>query len=77
MEMFDLFSTIFPGVLFENILVAGYRGNANLTAPQAPKILVSKFSHVSKFCGPGYPPNLFGFLDLVYYHISYIVPELI
>eukprot|EP00116_Pleurobrachia_bachei_P018988 sb/3479250/ len=38
-----------------------YHGNANLTAPQAPKVHVSKLSQDFNLCGPGYPPNLFGF----------------
>eukprot|EP00116_Pleurobrachia_bachei_P013718 sb/3473980/ len=43
------------------IRATDYHGNANLTAPQAPKVHVSKLSHIFNFCGPGYPPNLFGF----------------
>eukprot|EP00116_Pleurobrachia_bachei_P000352 sb/3460614/ len=49
-----------PTKEFENVV--GYNhGNANLTAPQAPKVQVSKLSHIFNLCGPGYPPNLCGF----------------
>ncbi len=50
-------------VCFER--AADYHGNANLTAPQAPKVHVSKLSHVFKFLRPRLSTKLVWFLDLV------------
>ena len=45
----------YDNVIFKR--TTDYHENANLTAPQAPKVLVSKLSHVFNYYGPGYPPN--------------------
>eukprot|EP00116_Pleurobrachia_bachei_P017088 sb/3477350/ len=50
-----------PGSYSSTAGATDYHGNANLTAPQAPTVHVSKLSQDFNLCGPGYPPNLFGF----------------
>ena len=58
-------------VCFER--TADYHGNGNLTAPQAPKVHVSKLSLVLKFLRPRLSTKLVWFLDLVHLNIQFVI----